>query len=201
MEKSDKPPHQNPALPEFWDHRFRNQVTPWETQAIQPELRTFVEHQAQPLRALIPGCGSALEARLLCEAGWEVTALDFSAAAVERARNELGPWQHCVQQGDFFHHAFSQPFDLILERAFLCALPRKLWPGYAPRCAELLVPGGRIAGYFFFGSELKGPPFAVEPEALEHLLTPYFVRTDDRAASASIAIFSGKERWQTWERR
>lgn len=198
-----KPPHQNPALPDFWDHRFRGNVTPWDAGRVPDDLRAFVrafgDRQVAP-RVLIPGCGSAYEARHLAELGWRVTAIDFSAAAIEAARATLGPYADCLMLADFFAFDAGAPYDLMYERAFLCALPRRLWADYARRSAELLDAEGLLVGYFFYSNEPKGPPFGTTREELQTLLSPWFALVDDEPASDSIPVFAGKERWQVWRR-
>lgn len=209
----DKPDHQNPALPDFWEKRYREGTTPWNAGGVPRALQEFVDgyvagsaagwranHNAPP-RVLVPGCGHAWEARHLCQCGWDVLAIDFSPAAIAHARPLMGPYTSRLMLADFFAFAPAQPFDLIYERAFLCALPRHLWAGYAARCAELLAPGGLLAGFFFLGSEPKGPPFAIEPAALDALLAPAFERIADDAVEDSLAVFQGRERWQVWRRR
>lgn len=58
---AQKPAHQRPELPDFWDQRFRNGVTPWDAGRAPQALRDFAA--AYPAAAaphvLIPGCGSA----------------------------------------------------------------------------------------------------------------------------------------------
>jgi thiopurine S-methyltransferase len=76
-----------------------------------------------------------------------------------------------------------------------------LWPSYAPRVAELLRPGGRLAGFFFFDDGERGPPFGLKAGELETLLGGRFDRIADSPVSDSIPIFAGKERWQLWIRR
>lgn len=203
---AEKPAKQRPELPDFWDQRFRSGVTPWDAGKAPQALREFAASYTPPAdvapRVLIPGCGSAWDAAFLDGRGWNVSALDFSAAAVEAARSTLGDsWRGKLLCADFFTFAPDAPFDVIYERAFLCALPRSLWPEYAPRMASLLRPGGLLAGYFFFSDEAKGPPFGAQPQQIEALLAPYFSRCDDRLAEDSIAIFAGRERWQVWRRR
>jgi len=212
-ELPEKPACQQPELADFWDHRFRSGVTPWEADTVPVELRQFVrsgppatgtatatEARRRP-RVLVPGCGSGLDAAYLDQQGWQVTALDFSAAAVELARQAVGDsWRGTLLAADFFSFVPAEPFDLIYERAFLCALPRHLWPQYGLRMAELLPAGGLLAGYFFFAEELRGPPFGVVPEQLAALLAPAFVRREDRAVSHSLPVFAGRERWQIWQR-
>ena len=81
-----KPTDQRPEHPDFWCKRFGEGVTPWDAGQVPADFAAFVAAQARPLRTLIPGCGSAWEARHLAEYGWPVTALDFSPQAVACAR-------------------------------------------------------------------------------------------------------------------
>lgn len=189
---------QDPALPEFWEKRFREGITPWDAGRVPARLTRFLAAEP-PARVLIPGCGSAYEVRAFVDAGWEVTAIDYAPAAIERARIELGELAGHVRLADFFR--FDVPLiDLIYERAFLCALPRHLWFDYAARVGELLRPGGRIAGFYFFSNELRGPPFGLGAGQLPSLLEPAFACVDDEAVEDSLPVFAGKERWQVWAR-
>jgi thiopurine S-methyltransferase len=202
---SEKSPNQCPETPGFWDQRFRSGVTPWEAGDAPIALREFASAyeaatEAMP-RVFIPGCGSAWDAAFLDRQGWDVTALDFSTAAVEKAATILGDhWRGQLLCGDFFAFNAAQPFDVIYERAFLCALPRSFWPDYAARSAALLRPGGLLAGNFFFSDDLKGPPFGILQQQLENLLTPYFSHCEDRPVEDSLPVFAGRERWQIWRR-
>jgi SAM-dependent methyltransferase len=195
-----KPPHQRPELPDFWDHRFRSGVTPWDAGVVPSAFRDYIDRQT-PAGILIPGCGSAHEAHHLDHLGWQVVALDFAAAAIDLARRNLGDWGGTLLQEDFFAHCPPQPYDVVYERAFLCALPRKLWSGYGEATARLLAPGGILAGYFYFGDDPKGPPFAIRPDDLMALLGPFFTLEVDLPALDSIPVFAGKERWMVWRRK
>lgn len=198
---SDKLPEQRPELPDFWDKRFKEGVTPWDAGRVPDALRRFAEAQDSPLRVLIPGCGSAWEAAWLADRGWPVTALDFSEAAIAAARRVLGNWPGTLVCADFFAFEPEDSIDLIYERAFLCALPRKLWPAWGEGMARLLPPGGRLAGFFFFRDEPQGPPFGTSPEQLAALLSPHFDCIEDAPVEDSIPVFAGGERWQVWRRR
>lgn len=190
----------DPNSPSFWDERFAQGFTPWDRGGVPEQLRAFAGARA-PLRTLIPGCGAAYELALLCDAGWDATAIDFSAAAVATAKAAVGQWGHKVEQADFFAWQPTQPLDLIYERAFLCAMPRAMWPAVAQRWADLLPPGALLAGYFFFDDAAKGPPFGISPQALDALLAPDFVCIEDAPVADSIPVFAGKERWKIWQRR
>lgn len=200
---SEKPDHQRPELPDFWDKRFSEGVTPWNAGSTPAALVNFAERCKGRPRTLIPGCGHAWEAGWLASLGWQVTALDFSPAAVAAAHKLLGDWPGELLCDDFFTYAPAEPFDIVYERAFLCALPRRLWAGYGARMHALIAPGGCIAGFFFLSDEPKGPPFGTSATELATLLSPWFVLEEDRPVPAtdSIPVFADRERWQVWRRR
>lgn len=196
-----KPTEQCPEHPDFWCKRFGAGVTPWDAGRVPQAFERFVAHQPAPLPTLIPGCGSAWEAAHLAALGWPVTALDFSPVAVATARTLLGDAAVDLVHADFFDFAPAAPCALIYERAFLCALPRKLWADWGRRVAELLPDGGLLAGYFFVCDQAKGPPFGILPAELDALLGPHFTRSEDAPVEDSIPVFAGRERWQVWRRR
>jgi thiopurine S-methyltransferase len=205
-----KPDDQRPEHPDFWCKRFGQGVTPWDAGKVPAAFADFIARQPAPLDTLIPGCGSAWEVGHLANLGWPVTALDFSPVAIARAREVLAsvaPQGNFLRGAvdlvcdDFFTFSPLRPYQLIYERAFLCALPRKLWEDWGRRVAELLPSGGLLAGYFFICDQPKGPPFGILPEQLDELLQANFELLEDTAVTDSIPVFAGRERWQVWQRR
>jgi SAM-dependent methyltransferase len=192
---------QDSSRPDFWDTRFRGGVTPWDAAGVPLFLYKWIENK-KPCRVLIPGCGSGYEVRAFAERGHDVLAIDFSDAALDAARRELGELADRVRKADFFSFD-AGAFDLVYERAFLCALPRRMWPQWATRVAELLRPGGELAGFFYFDDNERGPPFGVAPHALKVRLQDRFILESDVAipSGESIPVFQGKERWQVWKRK
>jgi SAM-dependent methyltransferase len=193
---------QDSSRPDFWDTRFRGGITPWDAAGVPPQLASWLPGKP-PLSVLVPGCGSGYEVRLFSAHGHDVLAIDFSAAAVEAARKELGdPLARLVAQQDFFLFE-AQPFDMVYERAFLCALPRRMWPQWGRRVAELVRPGGQLAGFFYLDDNERGPPFGVAPHALGALLEDRFELSEEKAIppEQSIPVFKGKEVWQVWRRK
>ena len=199
-ERLRRGPKLDPAGPAFWDVRFRERYTPWDAGGVPAAVRDLLAREHARLRVLIPGCGSGYEARAFAEAGHDVVAIDFSAAAIDAARRVLGEREPILVFGDFFEFDFGAPFDLVYERAFLCALPRAHWPRWAGRVAQLLPAGGRLAGFFFWNDAPGGPPFGLKAGELESLLAPCFDRIEDAAVADSIPVFAGRERWQVWRR-
>ena len=173
---------------------------PWDCHGVPDKLRTHLS-RTPPGRVLIPGCGSAYEVAAFHAAGWSVTAIDFSQAAVERARNLLGPLGEFVLSGDFFQHPLSaSSFDVVYERTFLCALPPRLWPDYAGRMRQLIRPGGKLAGFFLYGEESEPPPYPLTTAQADELFAGDFILTRDEPMSDSLPVFAGKEHWQEWTR-
>jgi SAM-dependent methyltransferase len=191
----------DPASPEFWSERFEQHVTPWDRGGVPAALRQFVERDPRPRAVLIPSCGTGHEVAYLAQAGWDVMAIDFSAAAVDAARKALGPWAQRVMQADFFSFVPPRPIELIYECAFFCALPPPMRPAVVARWAELLPPGGLLAGFFFFDDAPKGPPFGIAAQEQETLMAPLFERVADKAVADSPPVFGDQERWQIWRRR
>jgi len=193
---------QDSSQPEFWDSRYRDRVTPWDAHGVPADLRAFAATLPPRARILVPGCGSAHELLCLAEAGADVLAIDFSTEAIERAKRNAGPLADRIRLADFFEFdPGPELFDVVYERAFLCALPRNLWARYAARMAELLGPDKQLAGLFFYGDNPRGPPFGTSPEELHGLLDRGFELVEDRAAVESLSVFKDGERWQVWRRR
>ncbi|HZE59527.1 MAG TPA: methyltransferase domain-containing protein [Burkholderiales bacterium] len=105
-------------------------------------LSRILGHALPGRRVLVPGCGSGYEIRQFAERGDDVLGIDFSDAALERARKLALP----ARQADFFA-LDERPFDVVYERTFLCALPRHRWPAWSARMPMLVRPGGLLAGW------------------------------------------------------
>lgn len=195
-------PRRDPADADFWDLRYRARFSPWDAGKVPRQLREFAGSFAGERRALVPGCGSGHDVRYLAESGWDVLGIDFSAAALDAARPVVGPHEDRLRQADFFADLGVSAFPFVYERAFLCALPRRRWPEWGARMAELVRTGGFLAGYFFFDHGERGPPFPLHSQGeLDTLIQSAFERIEDAAVPDSIAVFAGKERWQVWRRR
>jgi SAM-dependent methyltransferase len=183
---------------EFWDSRYSSRKTPWDFNGIPGALAAFLKNNP-PSNVLIPGCGPGYEVRAFDEAGWEVVAIDFSPAAVERARETLGKLASRVILGDFFRHDFGAQFSTIYERAFLCALPPDLWKAYAARMTQLLQPNARLAGTFVYGEATDSPPFPITEARANELFGDKFKLLRSDPVNDSLTFFAGKERWQEWQ--
>jgi SAM-dependent methyltransferase len=186
---------------EFWDSRFRAGKTPWDFGGVPSALATHLQ-TARPGRVLIPGCGSGYEVRAFHESRWDVTAVDFSPAAVGRARRLLGELAQKVLLADFFEHDFQgQKFDVIYERTFLCSLPPATWTRYIHRVTTLLTDEGKLMGLFFYGRQAEPPPYPLNEKKAQELFGSRFRGIADAAVDDSPLMFAGQERWQIWQKK
>ena len=70
-----------------WDSHYQSGNPPWETGQPSSELaRVIAEEKILPCRAIELGCGTGLNAVWLAQQGFEVTAVDSSRLAIEKAR-------------------------------------------------------------------------------------------------------------------
>ena len=194
-------PKLDSTTPEFWEVRYRADFTPWDAGGVPQQVRAFVAAQAKPLRTLVPGCGSGYEIACFAEAGWDVLGIDFSDAALQRARQRLADHGSHTALGDFFVWEAEQCYEALYERTFLCALKPSLRPAYAVQAARLLGPGGLLFGYFYYDEKTGGPPFGITLAELDSLLHAQFERLEVSSVPDSLPIFAGKERWEVWRKR
>jgi SAM-dependent methyltransferase len=186
--------------PDFWTTRYAAGKTPWDFGGVPAALKSFLGRSSVPRRVLIPGCGSGYEVQAFHTAGYDVTAIDFSPAAVDQAKRVLGVLAERVILGDFFTHDFGQcRFDLIYERTFLCSMAPSRWPDYVNRVADLLSPAGRLVGVFLYGQRSpSGPPFPLTDTDAEQLFERRFRLVRSEVVTDSLPLFRDMERWQEW---
>ena len=166
-------------------------------------LSVFIRALRSGRKVLIPGCGEDYRTiDAFRHAGHQVTAIDFSPIAIERITKALTDIKGQVMLGDFFSFNFqSAPFDIIYERTFLCSLPPRLWKDYPARVAQLLRPGGVLAGFFFYGEESDPPPYPLTESRASELFGNRFDLIKSEPVTDSVPIFAETEKWQEWQLR
>ncbi|QIK05336.1 class I SAM-dependent methyltransferase [Streptomyces sp. ID38640] len=120
---------------EFWDTRYAESDRIWSGRPNAALVREAGD--LAPGRALDLGCGEGADALWLAERGWEVTAVDISRVALDRAAGHAAAtafadrvtWQHCdlgtalpagtfdLVTAQFLHSHSDMPREDILRRA------------------------------------------------------------------------------------
>ncbi len=156
----------------YWNQRYQHQQTGWDIGGPSTPLITFTEGYADKTATiLLPGCGNAYEAAQLLQQGFSnITLLDLSSVVTSQLRQQFSGTPVQIVNEDFFEHTDS--YDLILEQTFFCALHPSLRKKYVHKMAELLKPGGTLAGVLFNRTFEGGPPFGGSKEEYEELFSP-----------------------------
>ena len=76
---------------EFWDARYQEKTTPWNQGTVSVRLKEFYEREGylklpKGSRIAVLGCGHGHEAGFFAQHGYDVTAIDFSAGAIQEAK-------------------------------------------------------------------------------------------------------------------
>lgn len=125
---------------EQWDERYAESDLVW---SAEPNhfVVTLVS-DLTPGSALDVAAGEGRNALWLAEQGWSVTAVDFSAVAVERGRARPGGDAVDWQVADITTYSPDDRFDLVL----LCYLhlPREVMRTVLRHAASWVAPGGRL---------------------------------------------------------
>jgi len=105
-----------------WDTMYRLGTPPWESGVPSGELiRVLDEGVIPPGTALELGCGTGADAICLARRGFEVTAVDSSATALERARvrgRREDVLVHFVLDDVFEFARTAGQFDLVYDAGF-----------------------------------------------------------------------------------
>jgi SAM-dependent methyltransferase len=132
---------------EFWQERFEKNETGWDRGAASPQLLDWLDSGAlQPCRTAVPGCGSGWEVAELAGRGFEVTGIDYTAAAVEKTCALLfgRTLKAEVLQADVLTYQPAKGFDAIYEQTCLCAIHPDYWVHYAKQLHTWLKPEGSL---------------------------------------------------------
>lgn len=164
-----------------WDVHYENGEPPWESGQPSAELRRVIaEEKIQPCRVIELGCGSGINAVWLARQGFDVTAVDFSRLAIERARRRAAEADVTVRfvlddvlklAGDY------DPFPFFFDRGCYHAVRRVDAQAYLRTLERVAAPGSM--GLILAGNarcpapQGQGPP-VVSAEELHAELEPTF---------------------------
>lgn len=168
---------------EFWEERFKAQQTPWDRGSVHPRLTHWRADGSLDPRTLdgaigVPGCGSGHEVAALAEAGFDVVAIDYAAAAIELTRQRLAAAGSTAKLAlaDVLAWQPAAPLAAVYEQTCLCALHPDHWVAYAAQLHRWLRPGGRLFALFLqirrdgaAQGLIEGPPYHCDIHAMRAL--------------------------------
>ena len=173
------PPAPSLAEDSDWDSHYRFGTPPWETGQPAAELvRVVTERVLRPMRVLELGCGTGADAVFLAKRGFEVTAVDSSPTAIERARTraeQSGALLRIVLEDVFEFGEQCGAFDLVYDAGFYHFVRRTRLSRFLDLLWRVTCPGSL---YFVLagstGEEAEGGPPQVSEEELRFELGRLF---------------------------
>lgn len=129
-----------------WDQRYINSDTPWDSGIPSQHLKSFLdEDKVKPGRALELGCGTGTNAISLAQLGFEVTAVDLSTAALERAREKATQAKvkiNFVEADVTAMPDLGGPFPFIFDRGTYHIVRKVNLSGFQTMLANMVEPSG-----------------------------------------------------------
>ncbi len=159
-----------------WNERYAQGDTPWETDHPSSELqRAVAEVPIRPCRALELGCGTGANALWLAQQGFEVTAVDLSTHAIERARRRAAATGIAIRflVADVLDPPAELvgPFDFFFDRGCYHVVRREDAAAYVGALRRLTRPGA--LGLVLAGNAREphqpGPPVVSEEQLRKDL--------------------------------
>ena len=147
---------------------------PWSDGRPNPLVVEWVIGKSTEGRALVVGCGLGEDAVFLEQRGWNVTAFDLSATAVEWAKEQHPNSKIEWVVADLLTppEEWRESFDLVLEVHIIQALPESVRKLAASRLSPLVSPGGCLVciGRYQTGQEVgEGPPWPLPRSFIESI--------------------------------
>jgi SAM-dependent methyltransferase len=165
----------------YWLAYLRRR-TPWDTGISPPELVAAIEgdQALPPGKALDLGCGTGTNSIYLAQHGWEVSAVDFTARALERASEKAARAGVMVKfyRGDVTRLGdlpLGGPFDLLFDLGCFHSLTPQGRAAYARGVAHLSKPGTLFLLYAFVPRKLGGRMVGVTADEVQAVFNGLFV--------------------------
>ena len=193
-----------------WDVHYQGEFPPWESGLPCSELqRVIAEDKIQPGRMIELGCGSGINAVWLAQQGFDVTGVDITPLAIERARQRAADAGVSLrfEIGDVLNlPAEKDPFPLFFDRGCYHAVRQIDAAAYVRSLLNVTAPGAR--GLILTGNAREpspagqGPP-VVSAEELHAELEPAFkiVRLREFRFDTTVPGNPSPLAWSCWLRR
>jgi len=184
-----------------WDERYAQQNAPWDTGRPSSELQRILRERDIPHgRVLELGCGTGTNAVFLAQEGFDVTALDISTLAIERARakaDEAGVSVRLLASDLLDPPDLGGPFPFVFDRGMYHTVRRDNLEGFLDTLSRVAAPGGTYLTLAGNANEIcpgeAGPP-RVSAEEICRELTPLMELVQLREIRFDETLSHGKRR-------
>ena len=144
-------------------------TVPWDRQAPHDVLVEWIEQRqldGNGQLAVVIGCGQGDDAALVASVGYETTAFDIAASAIQAAQDRYPDAGIAFVTADLFHlpREWIEAFDLVVESQTVQALPPSMREAVIAHVVSLVAPGGTLfvqAVAANEGTAHQGPPWPI----------------------------------------
>ncbi len=183
---------------QFWSDFYKNESQPrWDLNGPAEAFKDMLHRLKLPKsRILVLGCGGGHDAAFFAQAGHVVTAVDFSAEAIAKAKKSYGHLHNLsFEQMDVFNlpHEWNYTFDVVIEHTLFCAVDPAFYQKLITVWKRVLHEEGQLLSVFFTMFKRQGPPYGIREFELRALLMPHFQFLFWGRLRNSIADRLGKE--------
>lgn len=130
-----------------WDDFYRQGTPAWDTGLLEPDFQKLIDSKFLKPRCstLEIGCGSGIEAIYMAQKRFEVTAVDCSAMAIDRAHTrarEKNVWLRIVHDDIFkFSNQNRAKYDFVYDIGFYHFIRRNFLSHYIDLLWRITKPG------------------------------------------------------------
>ena len=197
---------------EHWDKRYLDGETPWDGGNVSAHLPAVLQDfDIRPCKALEIGCGTGTDTIWLAQQGFDVTAVDISGEAIQRAEQKAakaGASCRFVVASALEMEIEGGSFEFAFDRGCFHTNPTA-WDrsAFAAKVARHLTDGGywlSLIGSTDGAPRDSGPPrrsvleiaAAVEPHLeIAELKATRFAPEEDTSAEAWRCVMRKRRQW------
>ena len=198
----------NLDTPEYWDNRYILGESGWDLKSPTPIFSDILKEKKiiKPGKLIILGAGKGFDAVEASKFGYEVTAIEFSKAAVDFG-NQLAEKENTKVEflsEDFFELSKNHfgKYDSAYDYVTYCAINPGRRDEYAKLVASLLKPGGKFVIILFpVENRPGGPPFGVNKLEVEKHFSKYLRLILSTDKINSIKPRRGREILQVYQKK
>lgn len=194
--------HKSPVSQhQFWESIYAAGEPAWDLGSATPVFGELIKRgEIQPGKICLPGSGLGYDVVLFAQNGFEVTAVEFSATAIQHQRKlaYAAGVEVEVIEGDFFKlpARLSGAFDCVLEYVTFCAVDPERRLDFARVMFDVLKPDGKYISLLFpIEDRPGGPPYGLnETETIGIFESAGFVLESARFHPETIKPRKGREK-------
>lgn len=162
-----------------WENLYQEkpvETMPWFNPSLDADLERALNELKLPGKtALDIGTGPGTQAIALAERGFQVTAVDLSATAIENAKTKAKGLDINWQQDDILNTKLEQQFDLVFDRGCFHVLSPEQRQNYVLVVNKLISSQGYLFLKCFSYKEVKeAGPYRFTPQEIEEIFHTQF---------------------------